>query len=165
MAAITVLTPSPGGPHGGLYETIAIVNQTAASTAVSKAIAVPEWARYCTFVVEMTTVAGTSPTFDFTVRGYDGAANSFGAPDDGFLYLLGAGWDGITQQTGAKTATIHIGPDIATDDTGSATASDAYGVGAPLPIGFLVYTYTTTDATDADDTDYSGTITAYFRKH
>ena len=158
MTAISQVTPSGGWALGGLLETIAITNQTADSTAVSKYITVPPSARYATFVVNLT-MTGTTPTFDFNIRGHLGAAS----PDDADLFLLGAGWDGITQKTGATDTytTVHIGPDIATDDTGSATASDAYGVGAPLP-PILAYTYTTTGVDD--DEDYSGTISVSFRR-
>lgn len=159
MAAITVIAPA--NPTAFLAETIAILNQTAASTAVSKAIPVPGWAHYATIVVGGLTLAGTTPTFDFTVRRYDSAANGYAAPDDGFLVPLG-GWDGITQKTAAAgtDTVIDIGPTVVADDTGSATASDQYGVTAVLP-PWLVYTYTTTDA--ADDADYDATITVYFR--
>jgi len=154
MAALTDKTPTT---DDGLCETIAITNQTAASTAVSRFVNVPSWARYATFVVNMTSMGGTNPTFDFTVRGAYGLA----VPDSADVFpLLGAGWDGITQQTTAHVSTVHIGPDITTDDSGSATAADAYGVGAPLPKR-LVYTYTTTDS--ADDADYAGTISVFFR--
>lgn len=140
-----------------MLETIAITNQTADSAVVSKAFVVPSYATHATFVVNLT-MTGTTPTFDFTIRGCDGFP-----PDDGNLFLLGAGWDGITQKTAATDSytTIHIGPDIATDDTGSATASDSYGVGSPLP-NVMAYTYTTTGSDD--DEDYAGTITVYWRR-
>ena len=158
MAAITKITPA--NPRAFLCETIAIVNQTAASTTVRKAVPVPGWAKYATFVIGDLTLAGTTPTFDFVVERYDSAANSYATPDDGFRVPLG-GWNGITQKT-AATATdtvIDIGPTVVADDTGSATASDQYGVTAVLP-AWLIYSYTTTDA--ADDADYSATITCYF---
>jgi hypothetical protein len=156
MAAVTTVTPGVGG----LVETIAITNQTANSTAVSKAVMVPGWARYATFVVKLVSMGGTTPLFDFTVKGHGGGvAVDDAAPN---LFLLGAGWDGITQKTGAtnSTTTIHIGPDVPTDDSGSATADDAYSVSAVLP-PVLVYTYTTDGTTD--DEDYSGTIAVFFR--
>jgi hypothetical protein len=154
LAAVTTVTPGVGG----LVETIAIENQTANSTVVSKAVMVPGWAKYATVVVGALTMAGTSPLFDFNVRGHSGGV----AVDDGQLFLLGAGWDGITQKTAATASytTIHIGPDITTDDSGSATASDAYGVGAILP-PVLVYTYTTDGTTD--DEDYAASIRVHFR--
>lgn len=158
MTAITTIAPVQTTAGYQKLETVAITNQTTASVAVSKAIPVPAWARYATFVVDLTAVGGTSPTFDFTVRGVNVADTN--PPDDADLFVLGAGWDGITQKTAASTTTIHIGPDITTDDSGSATADDAYGVGAPLP-PFLVYTYTTSDS--ANDADYAATISVYFR--
>lgn len=155
MAAITTVAPASGT---GLCETIAITNQTTASVAVNKAIMVPAWARYAQVVIANLTMTGTTPTLDFTLRGCLGGA----APDDANLYLLGAGWDGITQKTGATATdtTIELGPAITTDDTGSATASDAYGVGCVLP-PILVYTYTTSGVDD--DEDYAATIHVYFR--
>lgn len=157
MAAITVITPA--NPRAFLCETIAITNQTANSTTVSKAIAIPAWAHYATFVIGDLTMGGTTPLFDFVVRRYDSAANSYAAPDDGFLVPVG-GWDGITQKTAASATdtVIDIGPTVVADDTGSATASDQYGVTAVLP-QWLVYQYTTDGTTD--DEDYSATITCY----
>lgn len=159
MAAITKITPA--NPTAFLCETIAIVNQTAASTTVRKAVPVPGWAHYATFVIGSLTLGGTTPTFDFVIERYDSAANSYGQPDDGFLVPLG-GWNGITQKTSASSTetVIDIGPTVITDDTGSASASDQYGVTAVLS-PWLIYSYTTTDA--ADDADYSATITCYFR--
>jgi hypothetical protein len=159
MAAITKIVPA--NPTAFLCETIAIVNQVAASTTVRKAIPVPPWAKYATIVVGSLTIAGTTPTFDFVVRRYDSAANAYGQPDDGFLIPLG-GWDGITQKVGQTDTdtVIDIGPQVVTDDTGSATLSDQYGVTAVLP-PWLVYVYTTTDS--LDDADYSATISCYFR--
>jgi hypothetical protein len=159
MAAITELTPSPGSKPGGLYESIAIVN-LADTSVVSKAIRTPSFARYVTFLVDLTAVGGTAPKFDFVVLGYNPAANSFAAPDDGFLFSLG--WDGITQKTAASQATVVIGPDITTDDTGSATADDFYGVNTVLP-DWLVYKYTLDGAAVGDDQDYTATISAFFR--
>lgn len=156
MAAITA--GSTTGAPFQLLESIAITNQTAASTTVRKYIAVPAWAKYATFVVDLTAVGGTTPTFDFTIAGVN-IADTF-PPDDADLFLLGAGWDGITQKTAASTATVHLGPDVTTDDTGSGTADDAYGVGCVLP-PILVYSYTTTDA--ADDADYTATISVYWK--
>jgi hypothetical protein len=155
MAALTVVGT---GKAQELLETIAILNQAAASTAVSKALAVPGWARYATFVVDLTVITGTTPLFDFVVKG----VNSLLAfPDGDNLFVLGAGWDGVTQKTGASASTIHIGPDITTDDTGSATADDAYGVGAVLP-PWLVYTYTTAGGGVSPE-DYNATISVFFR--
>jgi hypothetical protein len=138
---------------------VAITNHGATSS-VSKALKVPLWANYATIVIDHLTMGGTSPLFDFTVRTVNITANA--TPDDGDLILLG-GWDGITQKTSASATntTIDIGPLITVDDTGSASASDRYGVQAVLP-HWLVYTYTL-DGTTQDE-DYAFTISAYFRK-
>jgi len=105
-------------------------------------------------------MGGSSPLFDFTVQAVDVTLNAM--PDSDDLILLG-GWDGITQKTAAAgtNTTIDIGPTIALDDTGSATASDRYGVVAVLP-PWLAYTYTT-DGT-SDDEDYAATISVYWRR-
>lgn len=158
MAAITTITT--GNQNYKLLETIAITNQTAASTTVRKAVAVPPWARYATFVIDNLTLGGTSPTFDFILKGVNITANA--VPDDGDLITFG-GWDGITQKTAASATNtvIDVGPTITVDDSGSATASDRYGVQAFL-LPWIVYEYTTTDS--ADDADYSGTISVYWGK-
>lgn len=160
MAAITTI-PIGVLPQY-LCETIAITNQTANSATVSKAIPVPGWARRATLVISSLTMGGTTPLFDFIVKGYDSAANNNGAPDDAYLYMLG-GWDGITQKTAASDTdtVIDIGPEVTADDTGSATASDRYGIQAALP-KWLVYQYTTDGTTD--DEDYSAKISVYFFK-
>jgi hypothetical protein len=158
MAAITQIAWN--GASAQLLETIAITNQTANSTAVTKAVKVPAFANYATFVIDNLTMAGTSPLFDFTIQAVNITAN--GTPDSDDLVLLG-GWDGITQKTAASATntTIDIGPLLDVDDTGSATASDRYGVQAVLPL-WLAYTYTTDGTTD--DEDYSGTISVYWKK-
>jgi hypothetical protein len=158
MAALTQIAWN--GSQAQALETIAITNQTANSTAVTKAIKVPLWARYATFVIDNLTLGGTTPLFDFTVNAVNITAN--GTPDSDDLVLLG-GWDGITQKTAATASntTVVIGPDVTVDDTGSATASDHYAVQAPLP-EWLAYTYTTDGTTD--DEDYSGTISVYWRR-
>ena len=158
MAAITVI--SGNGQRQQALETIAITNQTDNTATVNKAVAVPGWARYATFVIDNLTLAGTSPLFDFTIQTVNTTASP--TPDTDNLILLG-GWDGITQKTAATASntTIDIGPDVTVDDSGSATASDRYGVQAVLP-GWLVYTYTTDGTTD--DEDYSGTISVYWSR-
>lgn len=155
MAAITAVTPS--SPAGGLVETIAITNQTANSATVKKAVAVPSWANFATVVIGALTMGGTTPLFDFKLYG-----TFSNVPDDGSLYELG-GWDGITQKTAAAgtVTTVDVGPTVVADDTGSATASDRYGVSSVLP-NVLVYEYTTDGTTD--DEDYAGTISVFFRK-
>ena len=148
------------GGSAQLLETIDITNQATNTVAVSKAVEVPTWANFATFVINGLTMGGTSPLFDFIVQGVDVTLNA--TPDSDDLILLG-GWDGITQKTAAAATntTIDIGPTIALDDTGSATASDRYGVAAVLP-PWLVYTYTTDGTTD--DEDYAATISVYWHK-
>lgn len=158
MAALTVIDMA--GRSAKLCETIAITN--AASTgSVTKAIPVPQWANNATIVIGTLTMAGTSPLFDFIVYGVDTMGGAT-APDDGDLYALG-GWDGITQKTAAAGTftAIDIGPNLTADDTGSATATDRYGVQSLLP-PVIAYKYTY-DGTTGDE-DYSGTISIYFKK-
>lgn len=157
MAALTTIQPefTQGGRHQ-LLETIAIVNQTAASTAVSKAVPVPGWAKYAIFVVDWTTIGGTTPSADFDINGVNVADTQ--PPDDGDLFKLRDGFN-YTAKTAASTSTIFIGPGVTEELTGSATADDSYGLGVILP-PWLVYTYTTTDS--ADDADYSATISVYW---
>ena len=156
MAAITQIAVA--NPRAHLCETIAIVNQTTDSVAVTKAIAVPPWARQCIIIIQDLTMAGTSPLFDFQVRGVDVAVTA--TPDDGDLFTLG-GWDGITQKTAAAgtQTVIAIGAHVVADDTGSATASDQYGIASALP-AWIAYTYTTDGTTD--DEDYDAVITVQF---
>lgn len=161
MAAITQI--SMDGRPAKLVETIAITNQTANTTVVRKAIAVPVWARYARIVIGDLTMGGTTPLFDFLLEGCDNIGAGAGAtPDDSDVYALG-GWDGITQKTAAAGTftVIDVGPDLTNDDSGSATASDQYAVQAFLP-AWLVYKYTTDGTTD--DEDYSGTISVEFRR-
>lgn len=156
MAAITTI--DMGAAASKLLETIAITNQATDTVVTRKAVAVPSWARYATIVIKLT-MTGTSPLFDFALEGAD-TVGTPGAPNDSAVWALG-GWDGITQKTSATNQyiTIDIGPTLAADDTGSATASDRYGVQAALP-PWLVYKYTTDGTTD--DEDYAGTISIYF---
>jgi hypothetical protein len=156
MAALTQISAPR---RVNLLETIAITNQTADSAAVTKAVAVPKWAEYATIVIGGLTMAGTSPLFDFIVGAVNVAAGA--VPDSAQQIPLG-GWDGITQKTAAAATStvIDIGPNVATDDSGSATASDRYGIAAVLP-EWLYYTYTTDGTTD--DEDYAATISIYFR--
>jgi len=160
MAAITMIDSKQR--RAFLAETIAITNLAADST-VRKAIAVPEWARYCRIVIGDLLIAGTTPLFDFALEGADTIGAGAGAqPDDSDVYALG-GWDGITQKTAAASTftVIDVGPDLANDDTGSATASDQYAVQALLP-PILVYKYILNASASVDE-DYSATIAVYFR--
>lgn len=160
MALITMNTTDEGKAFRQL-ETVAILNQTAASTAVTKGVSVPWWARSVSFYLTVSTVTGTTPKLDFVLEQADYSTS----PPTAMATPLGIGngWDGITQITAAaqvNLVTIDVGPDIATDDTGSATASCYYAVNTYLP-PVVVYKYTTQDA--ADDADYNFTITCLFR--
>lgn len=157
MAAITNSQAIQG--RSKLLRTIAYTNLSASATE-RIAVQVPVWARYATFVVNLT-MAGTSPLFDFALEGYDSAGNGGATPDDGFLFALG-GWDGITQKTAASDTytTVDVGPGIGNDDTGSATASDHYSVASQLPEWIIAKTVM--DGTTGDE-DYTGTISVYFR--
>jgi len=158
MAVFTVVAPTAGSdPRHQLLETVAIVNQTANSTAVSKAVVVPRWATSAVFLLSVTTMGGTSPLLDFKLSGVN-----WNTLDTSHAWDLG-GWDGITQLTGAVSpvmVAIDVGPNIAADDTGSATASCRYGVNCSLP-PVIVYTYTTDGTTD--DEDYDFTISVSFK--
>jgi hypothetical protein len=162
MAAITMNTAAVDADGIQFLESVAILNQTAASTAVKKGIAVPSWAKSVQFTIFMDVVGGTTPKFDFVLGQPDwGTALLLAAPtDDTDILTLGnTPWDGITQVTaaGPSQIVIWVGPDVTTDDTGSATASCEYAVKAPLP-PVITYTYTTQDA--ADDADYTFRLVA-----
>ena len=158
MALLTVI--DMGNRPSKLLETIAVTDASA-TTSVTKAVLVPQWAQNATIVIGTLTMGGTSPLFDFFLYGVDTMGGAT-APDDGDLYALG-GWDGITQKTAAAGTftAIDIGPNLTADDTGSATATDRYGVQSMLPY-VLAYKYTY-DGTTHDE-DYSGTISIYFKK-
>src|SRR5512143_39172 len=114
MTAITVLNPSGADPANRLLQTVAIVNQTANSAAVSRAVPVPQWATSVTFLLDVTVMGGTTPLLDFVVKG----VNPFNI-DDGATWPLGD-WDGVTQITTAGSTpkvSIEIGPGVSTDDT------------------------------------------------
>ena len=158
MAAITMLTPNRQNYQ--LLETIAIVDQAAAGpTSVTKGIYVPPWARHATFVINDLTMGGTSPDFTFVIEGVDVALTQ--PPDSDDLFMFG-GWDGITPKTAAAgtVTVIDIGPEYAADDTGSATASDRYGIQTAL-VPVLAYTYSTTGGGAALE-DYDATISVYW---
>lgn len=157
MAAITQIAWN--GSHVQALETVAITNQSGANV-TRKAIKVPAFANYATIVLDNMTLGGTSPLLDFIVQAVNITANA--TPDSDDLIALG-GWDGITQKTAASATNtvIDIGPLITVDDTGSATATDRYGVQAVLP-PWLVYTYTL-DGTTGDE-DYAFTISVYWHK-
>ncbi len=163
MAALTMLTPNYSHGNYQLLETLAVTN-AAASATVSKGFFVPEWAVGATFVIDIT-ITGTTPLFDFNIKGVNIAAPSSSTVpyNDSDLFLLGTGaWIGITQlttDTSTPMVTIHAGPNVATDLTGSATADSVYGVNCYLP-PVMAYTYTY-DGTTHDE-DYNGTISVYW---
>jgi len=142
-----------------LLETLAITNSSASGT-LFKSVAVPGWARYARWIVDIT-ITGTTPLFDFIVYGgLDISAGGLGGPPliTTDIYALGNGWDGITQLTtdaSSPTVQVDIGPTIPVDDTGSATADCWYGVLDNVP-PYFVYKYVY-DGTTHDE-DYAGTI-------
>lgn len=156
MAQITMnTTDSPRANR--LLETVAIVDQTANSTAVTKGVHVPDWATSCCWLLNVTNMGGTTPLIDFKLEGIDPWTLT-----TTHVWPLGD-WDGITQLTtngSTPKVAIDVGPNITADDTGSATASCRYGVNASLP-PVIVYTYTTDGTTD--DEDYDFTISVFFK--
>ncbi len=144
-----------------VLERLAITNAAASGT-VFKSVAIPGWANYATFVVDVT-LTGTTPLFDFVVYGgvdFSATAGPLGGPPliTTDIYSLGNIWDGITQLTTDTThakVSVGLGPTIAFDDTGSATADCYYGVECILP-PYLVYKYVY-DGTTHDE-DYNGSI-------
>jgi hypothetical protein len=159
MAAITMI--SPDIKDGVQFcETLAITNQTANSTAVTKGLFVPPWATKGIFTIFFDSSAGTSPLFDFVLGTPDwGSRTLMAAPTDAtdVATLGNAAWNGITQVTGngPYQIIVEVGPDVTDDDTGSATASCYYGVKCELP-PVITYTYTTDGTTD--DEDYGARI-------
>jgi hypothetical protein len=161
MAAVTINNADQSRSIRHL-ENVTISNQTANSTAVTKAVRVPTWAKSMTFYIFFDSAGGTSPLFDFVVGRPDfGSTTRFQAPsDDNDIATLGnTPWNGITQESGtsAKVIEVHIGPDFTDDDTG-----DLYFVKAILP-PWVTYTYTTDGTTD--DEDYAFRIVAVFRPY
>jgi hypothetical protein len=166
MAAVTINTADQARTIRHL-ENVTITNQTAASTAVTKAVRVPSWAKSMSFYLFVDSMAGTGETLDFVVGHPDfGSTTRFAAPtDDTDIATLGnTPWNGITQITaaGPSVVEVNIGPDYTDDDTGSATASCIYFVKAILP-PWVTYTYTTADG--GDDADYAFRIVAVFRPY
>lgn len=163
MAAIT-LNMADHSKAIRFLESVVITNQVPNSTAVTKAVRVPQWAKYASFYIYYDSATGNTPLFDFTLGVPDfGSAANLAAPTDDNVGALGnAEWNGITQLTGGGPylIAVHVGPDYTDDDTGSATADSTYVVKATLP-PVLTYTYTT-DGT-SDDEDYAFRIVAHFK--
>lgn len=163
MAAVTINTASISTDGLQFLEDVTITDQTAASTAVTKAVRVPPWATDLILTLFHDSQGGTTPTFDFVLGIPDwGSTAKLSAPTDETDIATLGGWDGITQVTGtgAYQIVIQVGPDVTADDTGSANASCDYGVKSILP-PWITYTYTTTDA--ADDADYAFRLVAQWR--
>lgn len=146
MAAPTAATITKTSESLWRLETQVITNQTANTATIVKGLGTPDWAKYATFYLQITSMGGTSPLLDFKLEALDPTN-----PDSAAAAPLGS-WDGITQKTAATASltTIDVGPGLTIDDTGSATASDNYKVDAPLPT-MLMYTITTDGTTDDED--------------
>lgn len=149
-----------------LLETLAITNASGGATTVNKGFVVPPNVIAATFVIDIT-ITGTTPLFDFTLKGVNVAAPSsstilYNSSD---MYLIGAGWGaGITQLTtdnSTPMVTIHVSPYAPIDVTGSATADSVYSINCFMP-PVMGYTYTY-DGTTGDE-DYNGTISVYWHR-
>jgi hypothetical protein len=160
MAQLTAAAGQAGG--GGqkasqLLESVAISNQTAASTSVSKYFTVPSWARFMTFQVDITVIGGTTPTLDIVLQGVNPWTLDTTHVDTIHTFTQ------VTAVTTYSALRAYIGPGvsgIANDTTYSGTAS-AEGTYNTILLPVYAYKYTTTDA--ADDADYTFTISAHFR--
>lgn len=140
-----------------LLESVAISNQTAASTAVAKYFTVPSWARYMVFQVDITVIGGTTPSLDVVLQGVNPWTLETAHVDTLFTFTQ------VTAVTTYSALRVFVGPGvtgIADDTTLSATAS-AVGTLNQILLPVYVYQYTTTDA--ADDADYTFTVSAHFR--
>ncbi len=165
MAAVTINSAAVSPDGIQFLEDVTITDQTAASTAVTKAVRVPNWATKLLLHLFHDSQGGTTPTFDFVLGVPDwGSTALLAAPSDAtdVASLGNAAWNGITQVTGtgAYQIVVEVGPDVTDDDTGSASASCWYGVKAELP-PWITYTYTTTDS--ADDADYRFRLAAQWK--
>lgn len=157
MAQVTAATGQGGVQASQLLETVAILNQTAASTAVSRYFTVPSWAKYMTFQVDITTIGGTTPTLDILLQGVNPWTLDTTHVDTLFTFTQ------VTAVTTYSALRVFVGPGvtgIADDTTLSGTAS-AVGTLNQLLLPKYVYKYTTTDS--ADDADYNFTVSAHFR--
>ena len=92
-------------------ESVVITNQTANSTAVTKAVSVPSWATKVLFHIFYDSSGGTTPLFDFVLGVPDwGSSTLIASPTDAtdVATLGNAAWDGITQVTGAGPYQIIV---------------------------------------------------------
>ncbi len=152
MAAITMNSADLNPWNIQYLENIVITNQTANSTAVTKAVWVLNWATRAVFTIFYDSSGGTSPLFDFVLGVPDWGTEGAITDATDVATLGNAAWNGITQLTGAGPyqIVVEVGPDVTDDDTGSATASCYYGVKCELP-PVITYTYTTDGTTDDED--------------
>jgi hypothetical protein len=140
-----------------ILEEVAITDQTAASTAVSKYFTVPGWAKYMVFQVDITVIGGTSPTLDILLKGVNPWTLTTTHVDTLFTCTQ------VTAVTTYSALRVFVGPGvtgIADDTTLSGTAS-AVGTLNQILLPAYVFTYTTVDS--ADDADYTFSISAHFR--
>jgi hypothetical protein len=159
MAAPTVtrINAEAAGAYTVL-ETWAETNYTTNGAHATKAFSPPAWARWMVMYLNNDVVAGTSGTVDFKLEVVN--PNNFDTAEG--VSPLGD-WDGITQVTNTtnQQIVIEVGPEVTTDDTGSATASCRYGVRAVLP-RWIYYTLTFDSGTE--DEDYTGSLAVEFKR-
>jgi hypothetical protein len=140
-----------------LLESVAITDQTAASTAVSKYFTVPTWARYMVLQVDATVQGGSSPTLDILIQGINPWTLDTAHVDTLYTFTQ------VTAVTTYSALRVFCGPGvtgIADDVTLSGTAS-AVATWNTVLLPIYVYKYTTVDS--ADDADYTFTLSAHFR--
>ena len=159
MAQLSIVPTASGDQlkPSQILESVAILNQTAASTAVSKAFFVPKWAKYMIFQVDITVIGGTTPTLDILLQGVNPGTLDTTHVDTLFTLTQ------VTAVTTYSALRVFVGPGvtgIADDVTLSGTASAVATLNQIL-LPAYVYKYTTTDS--ADDADYTFTISAHFR--
>lgn len=168
MAAVTSnITPSGVRRPLETLETIAVTN-AAETTTVTRALAVPSWARYATFVLDIT-ITGTTPLFDLVFYGVVPAvlvaqtryASTLDSTTDIYQFPTNAAITQLTTDGSTPTVTVMIGPDLTLDSSGSPTANSAYAFPGILP-AWMIYSYTY-DGTTMDE-DYNGTISVYWSK-
>lgn len=162
MAAITENTNQQGKAVRFL-ENVTITDQAAASTTVRKFVRVPSWARFATLYLFHQSAGGTAPSLNILLEVPDiKTVALLSAPDDGLLLTLGNFSFTAITGTGPYVQQIHMGPGIADDNTGSATADASYGIDANLP-PLLAYAYVTAGAGVALE-DYTFQLVLHFRK-
>lgn len=164
MAAVTSNITPASRNRFELLESIAVTN-AAATTTVSRALAVPPWAYAVTFLIDLT-ITGTTPTFDFSVYMANTSTRT-GALIDSTLDIVPFATTAAAPATAAITqmttdmstphVALSIGPGLTLDVTGSATANAHYSFPGYLT-PWLVYVYVY-DGTTMDE-DYTGTISA-----